>query len=49
MAVYALIVVAMYPAFKTSTSLDKLIQADSTAAALFGVTAASPHRVGSRS
>jgi ABC-2 type transport system permease protein len=38
MAVYALVVVAMYPAFKTSTSLDKLIQADSTAAALFGVT-----------
>jgi ABC-2 type transport system permease protein len=38
MAIYALVVVAMYPAFKTSTSLDKLIQADSTAAALFGVT-----------
>ncbi|HET9970844.1 MAG TPA: ABC transporter permease subunit [Streptosporangiaceae bacterium] len=38
MAVYALIVVAMYPAFKTSTSLDKLIASDSTAAALFGVT-----------
>ena len=38
MAVYALVVVAMYPAFKTSGSLDKLIQADSTAAALFGVT-----------
>ena len=38
MAVYALAVVAMYPAFRTSTSLDKLIQSDSTAAALFGVT-----------
>jgi beta-exotoxin I transport system permease protein len=38
MAVYALAVVAMYPAFRTSTSLDKLIHADSTAAALFGVT-----------
>ena len=38
MAVYALVVVAMYPAFKTSTSLDKLIQSDSTAAALLGVT-----------
>jgi ABC-2 type transport system permease protein len=38
MAVYALVVVAMYPAFKTSTSLDKLIHSDSTAAALFGVT-----------
>ena len=37
-AVYAMVVVAMYPAFKTSTSLDKLIAADSTAAALFGVT-----------
>ena len=38
MAVYALIVVAMYPAFKTSASLDKLIASDSTAAALLGVT-----------
>ena len=38
MGVYALVVVAMYPAFKTSTSLDKLIHSDSTAAALFGVT-----------
>jgi ABC-2 type transport system permease protein len=38
MAVYALIVVAMYPAFKASTSLDKLIHSDPTAAALFGVT-----------
>jgi hypothetical protein len=34
MAVYALAVVAMYPAFKTSISLDKLIATDSTAAAL---------------
>jgi ABC-2 type transport system permease protein len=38
MAVYALVVVAMYPAFRTSASLDKLIASDSTAAALFGVT-----------
>jgi ABC-2 type transport system permease protein len=38
MAVYALVVVAMYPAFKTSTSLDRLIHSDPTAAALFGVT-----------
>jgi ABC-2 type transport system permease protein len=38
MAVYALVVVAMYPAFKTSTSLDKLIASDSTAAALFGIS-----------
>jgi ABC-2 type transport system permease protein len=38
MAVYVLVVVAMYPAFKTSTSLDKLIASDSTAAALFGVS-----------
>jgi ABC-2 type transport system permease protein len=37
-ALYTLIVVAMYPAFKTSSSLDKLIASDSTAAALFGVT-----------
>jgi ABC-2 type transport system permease protein len=38
MALYALVVVALYPAFKHSTSLDKLIKSDSTAAALFGVT-----------
>jgi ABC-2 type transport system permease protein len=38
MAVYALVVVAMYPAFKTSTSLDKLIASDSAAAALFGIS-----------
>ena len=38
MALYTFIVVAMYPAFKDSESLNKLIQADSTAAALFGVS-----------
>ncbi len=38
MAVYALVVVAMYPAFKTSGSLDKLIAGDPTAAALFGIS-----------
>ncbi len=38
MALYSLIVVALYPAFKDSTSLDKLIQSDRTGAALFGVT-----------
>jgi beta-exotoxin I transport system permease protein len=38
MAVYTLIVVALYPAFKDSTSLDDFIESDSTAAALFGVT-----------
>jgi beta-exotoxin I transport system permease protein len=37
MAVYALVVVAMYPAFKTSSSLDKLIASDAAAAALFGI------------
>lgn len=36
MALYTLIVVALYPSFKTSTSLDSL--SGSTAAALFGVT-----------
>jgi beta-exotoxin I transport system permease protein len=40
MAVYALVVVALYPAFKDSTSLDKLIKDDSTISALFGVTGA---------
>jgi ABC-2 type transport system permease protein len=38
MAVYTLVVVAMYPAFKTSDSLDKFIASDSTAAALFGIS-----------
>ncbi len=38
LALYALIVVALYPAFKNSTSLDRLIQTDPTAAALFGVS-----------
>lgn len=36
LAVYTLIVVALYPSFKNSTSLDSL--SGSTAAALFGVT-----------
>ena len=36
MALYSLIVVALYPSFKNSTSLDSL--SGSTAAALFGVT-----------
>src|SRR5690242_655797 len=38
MAVYTLVVVALYPAFKDSTSLDSLVKNDATAAALFGVT-----------
>ncbi len=38
MALYTLAVVALYPAFKHSTSLDSLVKNDSTAAALFGVT-----------
>jgi ABC-2 type transport system permease protein len=38
MAVYTLVVVALYPAFKGSTSLDQFITSDRTAAALFGVT-----------
>ena len=37
MALYALVVVALYPAFKHSNSLDSLVRNDSTAAALFGV------------
>ena len=37
MALYALVVVALYPAFKHSDSLDNLVRNDSTAAALFGV------------
>ncbi len=38
LAVYILIVVGLYPAFKDSTELDKFVNQDSTAAALFGVT-----------
>jgi beta-exotoxin I transport system permease protein len=38
MAVYSLVVVALYPAFENSTSLDDLIRTDATAAALFGVS-----------
>ncbi len=38
MAAYVLIVVALYPAFKSSASLDDFVKSDSTAAALFGVT-----------
>ena len=38
MAVYTLVVVALYPAFKDSTSLDKFIHDDPTGAALFGVS-----------
>lgn len=38
MAAYVLIVVAVYPAFKDSTSLNKLTEGNSALAALFGVT-----------
>jgi beta-exotoxin I transport system permease protein len=38
MALYTLVVVALYPSFKDSTSLDKLVKNDATMAALFGVT-----------
>jgi beta-exotoxin I transport system permease protein len=38
MALYTLVIVALYPAFKSSTSLDDLLKSDSTVAALFGVT-----------
>ena len=37
-AVYVLVVVALYPAFEHSSSLDTFVRNDSTAAALFGVT-----------
>ncbi len=38
LALYALVVVAMYPAFKHSHSLDTFVRTDKTAAALFGVS-----------
>jgi ABC-2 type transport system permease protein len=38
LAIYTLVVVAIYPAFKNSTSLDNLVRNDATAAALLRVT-----------
>jgi ABC-2 type transport system permease protein len=38
MALYALVIVALYPEFKNATSLNDLTKHGSTAAALFGVT-----------
>ena len=38
MALYMLVIVAVYPAFKHSTGLDKLITDNPTLAAMFGVT-----------
>jgi ABC-2 type transport system permease protein len=38
LALYTFVVVAIYPAFKNSTSLDSLVHNDATAAALFGVS-----------
>src|SRR5689334_15761946 len=38
MALYAFIVVALYPSFKDDASLDKLTENGSTVAALFGAT-----------
>lgn len=37
-ALYTLVVVAIYPAFEHSTSLDTLVRNDATAAALFGIS-----------
>ena len=38
LALYVFVVVALYPAFKHSNSLDSLVRNDATAAALFGIT-----------
>lgn len=38
MALYALVIVFMYPEFKNTTSLNQLTRHGSTAAALFGIT-----------
>ncbi len=38
MALYTFVVVALYPAFENSTSLDNLVRSDATAAALFGIS-----------
>jgi ABC-2 type transport system permease protein len=46
MAVYAFIVVAMYPSMKNDTALSNLTQSNKTAAALFGVTGSLTSPVG---
>jgi len=38
MALYTLVIVALYPSFKGSTSLDNLVKSDATAVALFGIS-----------
>jgi beta-exotoxin I transport system permease protein len=38
MALYMLAIVALYPAFKHSTGLDKLVTDNPTVAAMFGVS-----------
>jgi ABC-2 type transport system permease protein len=38
MALYALVIVFLYPEFKDTTSLNQLTKHGSTAAALFGIT-----------
>jgi ABC-2 type transport system permease protein len=46
MAVYAFVIVAMYPSMKNDTSLSDLTQGNKTAAALFGVTGSLTSSVG---
>jgi ABC-2 type transport system permease protein len=46
MALYAFIIVAMYPSMKNDTSLSDLMQGNETAAALFGVTGSLTSPVG---
>jgi ABC-2 type transport system permease protein len=38
MMIYTFVVVALYPTFKNSASLDEFVRSDNTAAALFGVS-----------
>ena len=44
MALYALIVVALYPAFKNSTSLDTLVKNDATGRGSLSASRARSHR-----
>lgn len=46
MAVYAFVIVAMYPSMKNDTSLSDLMRGNQTAAALFGVTGSLTSPVG---
>ena len=46
MALYTIVIVALFPAFKDMTALDNFVKSDSTAAALFGITGSLSSAIG---